>query len=80
MTAIARAVELLGETDGKPTGRPHKGYTVLAEKLGVDRSLVWQWVNRQHRAPVKWIKQVCIATDMRVTVNALMDDHLLPDK
>jgi hypothetical protein len=74
MTAIRKAVEILGEveTDAK---RPHKGYSLLAEKLGVPRGHVWMWVNRQKRAPAKYFKDICIATGMRVTPNALMDDH-----
>ena len=68
-TAIARAVDVVG------------GCTALAKKLeaqgysGMDRRTVWAWVHRQHRAPARYFKGVCIATDMKVTVNALMDDH-----
>ena len=81
MTAISKAVSLLEDEDNNQTGRPHKGYSILAEKLiqmghtGVTRDLVWKWVNRQHRAPIKYMKAICEATEMRVTVFQLMDDH-----
>lgn len=68
-TAIYKAVQIVG------------GPSALAKKLqeqgveNIDRRKVWTWVHRQHRVPACYIKAVCIATNMRVTVNALMDDH-----
>ncbi|MBE4575509.1 transcriptional regulator [Vibrio navarrensis] len=63
MSAIELATELVG------------GQTSLAKLLGVKQSHVWNWINRKHQAPAKYICAISQATNGRVSVEELLADH-----
>ena len=63
MSAIERATELIG------------GQTSLAKLLGVSQSHVWNWINRKHQAPAKYISAISKATDGKVPIEELLADH-----
>lgn len=63
MSAIQRSIEILG------------GQTALAKLLGVSQSHVWNWINRKHQAPAKYIRAISEATDGKVSVRELLTDH-----
>ncbi|OCH55488.1 helix-turn-helix domain-containing protein [Vibrio cyclitrophicus] len=63
MSAIERSTEILG------------GQTSLAKLLGVSQSHVWNWINRKHQAPAKYIRAISEATGDEVSVKELLTDH-----
>ncbi|EIO5095131.1 helix-turn-helix domain-containing protein [Vibrio parahaemolyticus] len=64
MSAIERATELVG------------GQTSLAKLLGVKQSHVWNWINRKHQAPAKYICAISKATGGKVPIEELLADHI----
>ncbi|PMK03335.1 helix-turn-helix domain-containing protein [Vibrio sp. 10N.261.55.A7] len=63
MSAIKRSTEILG------------GQTPLAKLLGVSQSHVWNWINRKHQAPARYIRAISKATGGKVSVKELLSDH-----
>ncbi|WP_281629199.1 YdaS family helix-turn-helix protein [Vibrio sp. St2] len=63
MTAIKKAAEAAG------------GQTALARILGTSQSHVWNWINREYRAPAKHIQAISEATGGTVSVFELLSDH-----
>ncbi|MFN3014472.1 helix-turn-helix domain-containing protein [Vibrio coralliilyticus] len=63
MSAIERATELVG------------GQTSLAKLLGVKQSHVWNWINRKHQAPAKYISAISRVTEGKVSIEELLADH-----
>ncbi|MCS6237113.1 helix-turn-helix domain-containing protein [Shewanella baltica] len=63
MSAIEKAVKIIG------------GQTVLAKKLDIKQSYVWNWIHRHQQAPAKHIRAISSATQGLVSVDELLLDH-----
>ena len=63
MSAIQRSIEILG------------GQTALAKLLSVSQSHVWNWINRKHQAPARYIRAISEATGGQVSIKDLLTDH-----
>lgn len=63
MSAIKRAADAVG------------GQTSLAKLLGVGQSHVWNWINRKHQAPAKYIRTISEATKGQISIRELLTDH-----
>ncbi|HFQ4959227.1 TPA: helix-turn-helix domain-containing protein [Vibrio vulnificus] len=63
MSALQRSIDILG------------GQTALAKEIGVSQSHVWNWLNRENRAPAKYIRVISKATEGKISIEDLLRDY-----
>jgi DNA-binding transcriptional regulator YdaS (Cro superfamily) len=63
MSAIEKVVEIIGSQ------------TALAQITGVKQAHVWNWLRLHKRAPAKYIRRISKATEGKVSIEELLQDH-----
>ncbi|RBO82594.1 YdaS family helix-turn-helix protein [Marinomonas aquiplantarum] len=63
MSAIQKAVNIIGTQ------------TKVARLIGVKQAHVWNWLRLHKRAPAKYIRRISEATEGKVSVDELLQDH-----